>query len=249
MSKHQPSFVIRLASLLAVASFLPEAALAAPEPVAVPIRTASLAAWIALAMGGALVLALPLFVRVREWVAERRTLLDLRRLACHDPRFDWQELQFRLVECFHHIHVAWNRGTMADAAPFTTNWFWQHQQLTRLDRVKASGLRSVCRVGRLGPVRPLHVCCRSLDEDLHGSRIALAVTARIEDYVVWRESGAIAHGTRGLETVRSVWTLVHEDGCWRVAGIEESLAALCYARLGNEIPDPVPIRKDAVIPS
>jgi hypothetical protein len=79
---------------------------------------------------------------------------------------------------------------------------------------------------------------RNNQGDLDGSRIVVAITADMEDYLAERATGKAVEGKKGFTEAESLWTFVFERGRWLVANIEESSLSLQYAKLVNEVPLP-----------
>jgi hypothetical protein len=189
-----------------------------------------------------LFLPLILYVWAKEGLAERRALRDLRRLRDVQPAFDWLTLKDRVTECFHRVHAAWRKEEMAPASAWMTEWYWQNQQLAHLERWAEQGLLNRCTVKSVGRVKPLHLACRNTDGDLSGSRLVVAIVAKMEDYLEERATGRVVEGEKGYKDVESVWTFELASGAWRVANIEEDSLSLTYARMANEVPEVLPQR-------
>jgi hypothetical protein len=216
---------------------LPASALAGPGGKIATVVAKSF--WGRVLLGALVLVFLPLilYVMVREWIAERRSLRDLRRLRHVNPAFDWLTLKDRVAECFHRVHSAWRKEDMAQASAWITSWYWQNQQLAHLDRWAEQGLVNRCTVKSVGRIRPLHVACRDLDGRMSGSRVVVAVTANMEDYLQESASGTIVEGEKGYKDVETVWTFELGEGAWRVVNIEEDALTLAYAQMVNEVPE------------
>jgi hypothetical protein len=231
-------FLAAIVVVLLVAA--PEAALAGPGgKIAAAVAKTF---WGRVALAALVVLFLPLilYVLVREWLAARRTHRDLRRLRSLQPAFDWLMLKDRVIECFHRVHAAWRKEDMAQASQWMTDWYWQNQQLAHLDRWAEQGLVNRCTVKSVGRIRPLHLACRDSDGLMSGSRVVVAVTAKMEDYLEERATGRVVEGEKGYKDVESVWSFELQGGSWRVANIEEDSLTLVYAQMGNELPESLP---------
>ncbi|MCP3139121.1 TIM44-like domain-containing protein [Pyxidicoccus xibeiensis] len=182
-----------------------------------------------------ILLPLLVYVAVKEWRAERRTRAALKTLGAIRPEFDWLTLNDRVVECFHRIHSAWRRAAMREASDWMTDWYWQNQQLVHLDRWEREGLVNRCTVNEVKRVRPLMVACRNEDGQGGGSRVVVAITAEMEDYLESCITGHIVEGKKGFTEATTVWTFVLHDGRWRVNNIEPDAMTLTYASVGNEL--------------
>jgi CBS domain containing-hemolysin-like protein len=80
-----------------------------------------------------------LYTLVREYLAERHTLKDLRQLAKVNKLFDWLTLRDRITDCFYRIHTAWRKEDMTEASDWMTDWYWKNQQLVYLDQWAKEG--------------------------------------------------------------------------------------------------------------
>lgn len=225
--------LLRLLVFLTV--LLPLPALAGPggKIVSAAFRTP----WGKVVLGLLALVLLPLivYVGVKEWRAERRARADLKLLARTRPEFDWLALKDRAQECFHRVHHAWRRTAMQEASEWMTDWYWQNQQLAHLDRWEREGLVNRCTVKAVKRMRPLMVACRNEDGQGGGSRVVVAITAQMEDYLEARATGKVVEGKKGFTEVETVWTLVLNDGRWVVNNIEPDDMTLTYATLGNEL--------------
>jgi len=157
-----------------------------------------------------------------------------------DPAFDWLTLKDRVTESFHRVHAAWGKEDMAQASEWMTEWYWQNQQLAHLNRWAEQGLVNRCAVKSVGRIRPLHLACRGAQGDLSGSRVVVAITANMEDYLEERATGKVVEGKKGYADTETVWTFALQGGRWRVATIEEDAVSLMYARMANELPAVLP---------
>lgn len=193
--------------------------------------------WGRVVLGVLIVVFLPLvvYVSVKEWRAERRARADLKRLSPTRPEFDWLTLNDRVLECFHRVHAAWRRTAMQEASEWMTGWYWQNQQLAHLDRWEREGLVNRCTVKQVKRVRPLMVACRNEDGQGGGSRVVVAISAELEDYLESCITGQVVEGKKGFTEAETVWTFVLRDGRWLVNNIEPDNMTLAYAALGNEL--------------
>jgi hypothetical protein len=177
-----------------------------------------------------------LYVWLKESLAERRTLNDLSGLSSISSHFDWLSLRDRITDCFYQVHSAWHREDMSEASEWMTDWYWRNQQIVYLDCWAREGLINRCRVKEICDIRPLFLAYRNENGDHNGSRIAVAISASMEDYLARRDNGKIAEGKKGFTDVETVWTFILKDGKWLTANIEASDMSLSYAKLTNELP-------------
>jgi len=183
-----------------------------------------------------LFLPLILYTLVREYLAQRRTLNDLRQLALVNDLFDWLSLRDRITDCFYRVHAAWHNENMVEASEWVTNWYWKNQQLVYLEAWAKEGLVNHCQVKKISSIRPLFLAYRGDDKQAEGSRIVVSIAAYMEDYLAKRETGQIVEGKKGFQEVETVWTFKVQEGQWVVANIEEDMLSLEYAQLANELP-------------
>ncbi len=177
-----------------------------------------------------------LYTLIRESLAQRRTLNDLRQLALANNLFDWLSLRDRITECFHSVHAAWHNENIAEASECITNWYSKNQQLVYLDAWAKDGLVNHCQIKKISSIMPLFLAYRGDDKQAEGSRIVVSIAAIMEDYLAKRETGQIVDGKKGFQEVETVWTFKVQQGQWLVANIEEDMLSLEYAQLANELP-------------
>ncbi|QTA91692.1 Uncharacterized protein dnm_077650 [Desulfonema magnum] len=176
------------------------------------------------------------YAGIKEYLAERRTLKDLHGLAKISGHFDWAYLRDRIVECFYQVHDAWRREDMSEASEWMTDWYWRNQQIVFLDQWAREGLVNHCQVKNIIAIKPLFLAYRNKSGEHDESRIAVSVTAEMEDYLARRDTGEITEGQKGFAEVETVWSFVLKNDKWRVVNIEESNMSLSYAKLANELP-------------
>ncbi len=176
------------------------------------------------------------YAGIKEYLAERRTLKDLHELAKISGHFDWLCLRDRIVECFHRVNAAWHKEDMSEASEWMTDWYRRNQQIVFLDQWARQGLVNHCQVKKIIAIKPLFLAYRNKGGEHDESKIAVSVTAKMEDYLAIRDTGEITEGQKGFTEVETVWTFVLKNDKWRVANIEESDMSLSYANLANELP-------------
>ncbi|HDN26136.1 MAG TPA: Tim44 domain-containing protein [Thioploca sp.] len=183
-----------------------------------------------------LFLPLILYTLLREYLAHRRTLKDLRKLTKVNKQFDWLTVRDRITDCFYRVHAAWHKEDMAEASEWMTDWYWKNQQLVYLDQWAKDGLINHCRVKNITDIKPLFLAYRGNEQNAEGSIIVVSITANMEDYLAKRDTGKVVEGKKGYQEVETVWTFVLEKDQWIVANIEEDSLSLTYAQLANELP-------------
>jgi len=172
---------------------------------------------------------------IKEKMAEKRTLKQLRELAKMDSQFDWLTIRDRVVDCYHRVHAAWRAEDMSEASDWMTSWYWQNQQLASLNQWERDGLINHCRVKGISNIRPLFLQYKkSPDGTANGSRVVISITANMEDYLAERATGKVVEGKPGYESTEHVWTFLLQDGKWVVGNIEEGTMSLTYAGMKLE---------------
>ncbi len=223
------------AALISFALVLPVVAAAGPGGKIASAAFQSTWGKVLLALLSLIFLPLIIYVAIAEWRAQRRTLAALASLGKRNPAFDWFTLKDRVTDSFQRVHSAWRREDMAEASAWMTDWYWQNQQLVHLDAWERDGLVNHCQVKKVRRMRPLALSCRNFDGQGGGSRVVVAVTALMEDYLAERSTGKVVEGKKGFKDVETVWTFVLEDGAWKVNNIEEDSMTLAYAKLSTDV--------------
>lgn len=217
--------------------FWPESALAAPGGKIVSGLFKTPFGRVLLAVLVVVLSPLIAYVMIKERIAEKRTLKLLRTLAAGDVRFDWMTLRDRITDCYHRVHAAWRAEDMSEASEWMSSWYWQNQQLAYLNQWELDGLVNHCRVKSISKIRPLFLKYAPAEEgSSDASRLVVAITANMEDYLARRDTGKIVEGKKGYADTEHVWTFTWQNGKWVVANIEEGSMSLSYARLQAEVP-------------
>ena len=68
------------------------------------------------------------------------------------------------------------------------------------------------------------------------SLIVISIEALMKDYLEERSSGKVVEGSKRFKLVETIWSLVLEDGEWKVSDIEEDSMSLAYAKLARGLP-------------
>jgi Tim44-like domain len=231
------TLVLGFAAVVALHLLTPSAVLAAPGGKIASAIFRSFWGRILLAILCIIFLPLIIYISAVECLAERRTLKDLKRLSQISPKFDWLQIEDRVTECFHQVHSAWRKEDMQRAVEWMTDWYWQNQQIAYLDRWEQDGLVNHCRVRNISSIRPLFIRFCEREGSYDDSRLVVAITANMEDYLAERQTGKVVQGKKGYTDVTSLWTFLLVDGRWVVANIEQDTMTTTYAKMANEIPE------------
>jgi hypothetical protein len=196
--------------------------------------------WGRLLLGVLTIVLLPiiLWVVMKEKLAERRTLADLRYMARLTPTFDWLKVRQRAIDCFCRVHAAWRKEDTSEASQWMTDWYWQNQQMAHLDRWEREGLRNVCNLGKITRIRPLLFSHCNDDAEHEGSMLVIAIEAVMQDYLERRSNGEVVEGSKKSKEVETLWTFTLTEGRWLVSNIEEGSMSLAYANLSRQ-QDPI----------
>ena len=195
--------------------------------------------WGRVILGFLIILFLPLitYVVLREKMAERRARRDLRFMAAYSPLFDWLKIQERAKDCFYRVHSGWEKEDLSGVSSWTTDWYWQNQQLAHLDRWKREGLVNICEVKKIINIKPLLFVHRNHGQEHEDSMVVISINAEMKDYLQKRDSGEVVEGSKKLKDVETVWSFTLENGAWKVSDIEEGGMSLAYAKLTSELPN------------
>jgi predicted lipid-binding transport protein (Tim44 family) len=143
--------------------------------------------------------------------------------------------------CYQRVHSAWSAEDMSQAAEWMTSWYWQNQQLAHLNQWERDGLVNHCRIKTINRVRPLFVAFkRTAEASSDGSRVVVAISAKMEDYLAERATGKVVEGKKGFGDAEHIWTFVLQQGKWVVSNIEQGSMSLTYARMVSEVGEPLP---------
>jgi len=214
-----------------------EPALAGPGGMIASATLKSYLGRIVLGLIGLIVFPLLIYVYARIMLSELRARRDLRFMAKHNPQFDWRNVRARARDCFRRVHCAWQQEDLSHAAGWMTNWYWQHQQRTHLDRWKRYAHVNICKVQRIKRMRPLLFVHNNQGRAHEGSVIAIRIVAKMSDYLLDRYTGRILKGTKTLKDVETIWSFTMENGVWKVSDIESEDKMLVIAERAKALAD------------
>jgi hypothetical protein len=207
--------------------------------------------WGKMALGLLSLVLLPIgiYLFIKQQLAERRAYRDLHYMVQYDPNFDWLRAKERMIDCFYRVHSAWSAEDISAVSEVMTDWYWQNQQLVRLDKWQKQGLYNVCDVRKIRAIRPLLFIHRNDDSGHGGSLLVVSITADMKDYLAKRDSEIVVAGEKKYKDHETIWSFTLVDGQWRVSNIEEARCEFEYifqvknlpkiecTVLGREIPD------------
>lgn len=178
-----------------------------------------------------------IYILVREKIASRRALKDLRFMAAHSKAFDWLRLQQRIKDCFYRVHRGWQDEDLSTVSEWMTDWYWQNQQLVHLDQWKKAGLTNVCNVKGIERIRPLLFVHRNDNETAHEeSLLVVSIVANMQDYLQKNATGEIVEGSKKYSEVETIWSFSFEQGQWKVTDIDDSDYSLMFAKESKNLP-------------
>ncbi len=176
-----------------------------------------------------------LYTILREYLAQKKTVKDLNKLASINKLFNWLTLQDRIIESFYKVHNAWRIKDMRLANFWMNNWYGKNQQII-LNKWFNEGLNNRCYVSEIINIKPLFLAYQDCEDDVEGSKIVVSITANMEDYLIEEETNEIIEGKEELREIETVWTFIIKNNHWVVSNIEEDTLSLDYAQLSNELP-------------
>lgn len=173
----------------------------------------------------------------------KRVKADLELLATKYRQYNWLDINDRTIAVFTWVWSAWSQQKMSNAKLHTTNWYWQNQQL-QLDQWEAKGLRNVCELKKITSVEPLLV--QHVDsEDGNGSRVVVQVMAQVIDYVEEMATGKVVQGDKKVGDLETIWTLMWEDGFWKLNLIESNDKESIYLDMTSKLPQALTAGREA----
>ncbi len=163
--------------------------------------------------------------------AIKRTMSALNTLSQCLPQYRWLDFTDQVTNAFSWVWSAWSHQKMEEVSAFTTDWYWQNQQLL-LDDWKARGVTNICSLNKIGQIKPLLVQHNPQNQG-DGSRIVVQIDATVVDYLV-DESGKLMKGSKTPSELRTVWTFLYQGDAWKLNRIDESATVWDYLKLQNE---------------
>jgi len=171
-----------------------------------------------------------------EFFAVRKTKKQLLEISRINKDFSWLNLDKNVSNIFTRVYNAWSNEDMKEASEYVNHWYWQNQQLVHLDRWKKENLKNICRLESIRKIKPLYI--EISDEDnLEGSKVAMSITANIEDYLIDRDTKKVVEGKAGFDNEEKIWIMEYVDGKWLLDDIREGNLSLAFAKTKNIIPE------------
>jgi hypothetical protein len=210
---------------------VPDVAYAAPGGI---IKAASKSLFGRIVAFGLCLILLPIIIWyvVRRTKAIRRTREALATLSNQFPQYRWLEVRDRVTEVFNWTWSAWTQQKMSLAEGHVTHWYMQNQQL-QLDDWERRGVENVCHVEKINNIEPIYFSHGANGE---GARLVLSIIARVVDYLRDKKTGKVVEGDTKPADLETIWTLIYQEGAWRLNLIESSDAEGQYLGMPVEMP-------------
>jgi len=178
------------------------------------------------------------YVLLKEHMAKKRVLKDLKIVARVSPDFDWIKLRKRIQDCFYRVHAAWEKSDVSEASEWMTDWYWQNQQIVYLDRWEREGLINICEVEGISGMKPIMFSFRGDEGNPgQGSELAVLISVKMKDYLERKSDKKLVEGSRKKKEVERVWSFTFDSGKWVVSNIEEGSNALEYIDMMKNVPN------------
>lgn len=227
--------------LLALLLLMAEPALAAPGGKIVSGFAKTWWGKSIMAVLGVVLIPFSIWAYRKEQRAMKLAHAQLETLGQDYPEFDWMRIKQRATECYQRVHEAWGHQDLERADEWMTSWYWQNQQLVSIEGWARDGLENVCRIKKIGSVKPVYVHFAPGGENAEGSQVVVSITATIEDYLKERATQKIVEGKKGFSEETHLYTLELSHGVWRVSNIESDDVLWDYLALDSGVPTRLPV--------
>ena len=177
-----------------------------------------------------------LYVQVVEFLGIRKAKKELLKLGMINKDFMWLHLRNNVENVFTRTYVAWSNENMEEVSSLVNHWYWQNQQLVYLDKWKQENRKNVCSCYSVINIAPLYLEI-SDDENLDYSKIAFAIKANVEDYLVDRNTNQVVYGKKGFHEETKIWIMQYSGGRWLLDNILDDSFTMQFAKMENVLPD------------
>jgi hypothetical protein len=171
---------------------------------------------------------------IKEYLAIKKTMNDLRNLSLSDMTFNWISLKMRIIDIFMRVQTAWDKNNIEEVSDWMDDWYWQNQKYLHLEKWGQQGQKNVVNVKKINDIKPLYVYCSDL-RNSEGSRLIVSINANMQDYLIRLSDNMVVEGDKEYKDVSSVWTFIYKNGKWVLENIEDSSTSLTYAKMKNVI--------------
>lgn len=192
--------------------------------------------WWIVAILAPIAIPIGLYLYFKERKQVQKTEKDLAYLAAQYPQYQWLTLRDRVQDTFRWMWSDWSKGKIEGASQFTTDWYWQNQQLL-LDDWESKGLENVCELHKIYSMKPIYVAHSSDTPNNEGSRVVVQINAEVWDFLREKATGKIVRGEDKVGDLETLWTFLWDGHSWLLNRIEEGGLSLEYAKIANVIPE------------
>ena len=173
---------------------------------------------------------------IKSKLREARVIKDLQFMAQHSHYFEWPKLKMRAIDCFYRHHGPWGQEDIGDVPLWMTEAFWEEHKVQKMLKSDQDQYLNVCNVQSVSNVKPLLFAHHNLGGKDEGSRIVLAITAKMQNYDVDKRTGKVVKGAESFRNVTQVWTLELVNARWVISRVEDEKAADAYISSVNSLP-------------
>lgn len=184
---------------------------------------------------GILILPVIIYFKTQEYFGVRRSKKLINSLATINGVFEWTQIHKSIANIVVEVHEAWSTAKLDQAQEHMTEWYWQNQQLTILNRWKELGLRNVCNFYAVEKIKPIHVAVSDSD-DFNDTRIAFSIQFNREDYLINEVTRKVVEGAKGYESEKQVWVMVYDGANWKLDDIQPDGATIMFCKAKNLVP-------------
>lgn len=194
--------------------------------------------WGKLILVGLTIIFLPivLYVQLVEFLGIRKTKKQLAKLGLTNKDFMWLHLRNTVENVFTRTYAAWGNENMEEVSSLVNSWYWQNQQLIHLDKWKQENKKNVCSCFSVIKISPLYMEISDAD-NFEYSKVAFAIKANVEDYLIDRDSSKVVYGKKGFHEETKVWIMQYIDGVWLLDNILDDSYTLSFAKMKNIVPE------------
>lgn len=180
-------------------------------------------------------LPLILYVYIVEYFAIKKTKKQLKNLSTLNKDFSWLNLDKNTRNIFKRVHYAWDNEDLTEVSEYVNHWYWQNQQTVHLNKWEKDNLKNICKLESIKKIKPLYIEIGN-NSSLEGSKIALSISANIEDYLINRETKKVVEGKKGFDIIDKIWILEYTGEKWLLDDIQDEDLTLYFAKMENFIP-------------
>lgn len=184
------------------------------------------------------ILLLPIIIysQIITFFKVRKTKKQLVKIGLLNKDFSWLNLNKNISNIFTRTYLAWSNEDMSEVKNYVNHWYWQNQQLVILDEWKKENLKNICKLESISKITPLYIEIYN-EDNFEGSKIAVEITANIEDYLINKSTNKIVKGAKGYTDESHIWIFEYENGKWLLDNIVTEDYSLAYLKTENLVPE------------